>query len=133
MYGLEKIVVFEDGITMVFDKRICDKSKHTDFDDDLRKKASSLEDCGFFCTADDLADCFLREFDMIYSHGGDWLDEYRKRSFIPGKKITVTGPNDSYEAEAVSIDDDGHLIVNRPGAGSITLISGEVRIIENNV
>ena len=33
MYGLEKIVVFEDGITMVFDKSICDKSKHTDFDE----------------------------------------------------------------------------------------------------
>ena len=32
MYGLEKIVVFEDGITMVFDKRICDKSKHNEFD-----------------------------------------------------------------------------------------------------
>ena len=32
MYGLEKIVVFEDGITMVFNKRICDKSKHNEFD-----------------------------------------------------------------------------------------------------
>lgn len=33
MYGLEKIVVFEDGITMVFDKRICDKSEYAEFDE----------------------------------------------------------------------------------------------------
>ena len=30
MFGLEKIVVFEDGITMVFDKLKCDMSKHID-------------------------------------------------------------------------------------------------------
>ena len=33
MYGLEKIVVFEDGITMVFDKRMCDKSEYAEFDE----------------------------------------------------------------------------------------------------
>lgn len=62
MYGLEKIVVFEDGITMVFDKRICDKSKYAEFDE--------------FETGDEL---FGKYFQM---YGNHYYDIHISNSFL---------------------------------------------------
>ena len=38
MFGIEKAVIFEDGITLVFDKKASDKSEHEDFKDAPRSK-----------------------------------------------------------------------------------------------
>ena len=62
MYGLEKIVVFEDGITMVFDKSICDKSKYAEFDE--------------FETGDEL---FGKYFQM---YGNHYYDIHISNSFL---------------------------------------------------
>lgn len=63
--------------------------------------------------------------------GRAYLAEYRRRSMLLGKKITVypiVGGSESYEAEAVEIDDDGRLIVSCPDGSVKALNSGEVSV-----
>lgn len=59
-----------------------------------------------------------------------YLTAYRKRSILLSKRVTVhkvlAGEGESYEAVAVSIDDEGHLTVRDDGGMLHTLYSGEV-------
>ncbi|MBQ7499829.1 MAG: biotin--[Clostridia bacterium] len=103
--------------------------RRVEFSEDLSSKAASLEDCGYFADRKELIDSFLSEFDLIYSGGKDWLAEYRKRSLISGRKITVISPNETYTAVAGDIDEDAHLTVVRPNGRKTVLISGEVSIL----
>lgn len=73
----------------------------------------------------------MRKIGELLSARG-YLAEYRERSIVLGKRVTVyktmAGSGESYEAVAVGIDDDGHLLV-RDDAGLLhTLYSGEVSV-----
>lgn len=57
----------------------------------------------------------------------EYLDIYRRKSNVIGKKIHVLYGNQSYDAEAVDIDDNAALVV-RTEDGVRTLNSGEVSI-----
>ena len=70
----------------------------------------------------------LCEFDDIYLGSKGWLDDYRKYSVILGKKITVIGHSESYEALAVGIDEEGHLNVKKENGDTVTLFSGEISV-----
>jgi len=56
-----------------------------------------------------------------------FMDEYRRRSNLLGREITVFHGNESYAAIAVDIDDNGALIVKVDGQLR-TIISGEVSV-----
>lgn len=57
-----------------------------------------------------------------------WLDEYRKRSFLIGKEILVLKGNDKLAATAIGIDDKAGLIVRYDDESTETLSCGEVSV-----
>jgi len=54
------------------------------------------------------------------------LEKYKKRMFLLGKTILVTGTEDPYKAVAVDIDDIGQLIVRKDDGEIKFLSSGDV-------
>ena len=77
-----------------------------------------------------LAGTFLSRFWQVYTHPQpeEILREYRSRSLILGKPITVSEGQHSYKAKALDIDRDFRLVVE-PEDGEIRRLSyGEVHI-----
>lgn len=70
-----------------------------------------------------------REFSALYQNLSEasYMEEYKQRSCLLGKTVTVMSPENEYEAAAVDIDKEGHLIVKKDGQ-HILLQSGEVRV-----
>ena len=101
---------------------------HIDFGKELEGKAASLEDFGFYPDRRELASAFLHEFDRLYTRKADWLPCYREKSVVLGKKVTVSTYNESYNATASEIDNNGYLIVTKENGEKFTLISGEVSV-----
>ena len=56
-----------------------------------------------------------------------FLDSYRKKSFVLGKKITFKRKDRTYLGTAIAITDTGELIVDL-GDEQITLSSGEISL-----
>jgi len=61
----------------------------------------------------------------------EMLEKYRKRMFLLGKTVTVTGTENPYEATAIGIDDIGQLVVKKANGEILTLSSGEVSLQES--
>ena len=77
-----------------------------------------------------LAAQFTNEYFKIYPglEPADFLDEYRARSFIIGRTVTVFRGNDSWDAEVVAINDDFSLSVRSADGKIERLSSGEVTL-----
>lgn len=77
-----------------------------------------------------LAARVVSEFFKIYKSDklADFMDQYRSRSVVIGKKITVYCGNESYEAVAEDIEDNGGLVVADLDGKRHTLQSGEITI-----
>lgn len=58
-----------------------------------------------------------------------FLDEYKKRSMVLGKKIRIDKNNQWIEAKAIDINDEGGLIVESKGGKIEVLNSGEISIL----
>lgn len=58
-----------------------------------------------------------------------FLEEYRRRCFILGQRVTVQRGNESFGAIALSIDASGGLVVKTDDDTQLTLNSGEVSLI----
>ncbi len=58
---------------------------------------------------------------------GAFMDEYRKRSNVIGRCVTVLRGSERFEAEAVDIDDQGRLVV-RTESGTEHVGSGEISL-----
>ena len=56
------------------------------------------------------------------------LDEYRSRSYLDGKSVTVLRGNEEFSAEVIGIDDSARLIVKTADGKETALSSGEVSI-----
>jgi BirA family biotin operon repressor/biotin-[acetyl-CoA-carboxylase] ligase len=69
----------------------------------------------------------ILSFDNKYDNK-TMLAEYRKRLMMLGQKVFVAGPGLSYEAVAIDISDDGHLIIEKENGETLSLASGEIRI-----
>lgn len=61
------------------------------------------------------------------NYKGDFYNEYKSRSFIIGRRVTVMKLSESYEAEVVDIDSDFSLIIKRDGKRE-RLFTGEISI-----
>ena len=77
-----------------------------------------------------LAAQFTNEYFKIYPGlaSADFLDEYRARSFIIGRTVTVLRGIDSWEAEVAAINDDFSLSVRSADGKIERLSSGEVTL-----
>ena len=77
--------------------------------------------------ADDLVRTFFDYFFEFYKHRVEYIEEYRKRSILNGKKITYTLNDTLHSAIVEGIDDKCGLEVNENGK-KFTLRTGEVHI-----
>ena len=65
---------------------------------------------------------------IVAAQHQDFLDSYRKKCFVIGKNIYVVRMNERKEAQALSINDQGNLMVKYSDGSVEALQSGEVSI-----
>ncbi len=78
-----------------------------------------------------LAAAILDEFFAIYPNiaDKDFLDEYRNRNIVPGRRIIVQKTIPEKEASALEIDDDFHLRVKYSDGWLDTISSGDITLM----
>lgn len=79
--------------------------------------------------AAEILNCLEKRLDNITSQ--DFMDEYRKRSILIGKKIVVTQGDRSRTVECTGIDSFGKLLVKNDKGEEEALSSGTVRFPED--
>ena len=98
---------------------------------ELGDAAVSLEAAGGGRIAvETVAAQILNELETALRAGyDDVLTEYRARSCLIGRRVTVTAAVGApYEATAEAIDRDGHLVVRRKDGSTVVLAAGEVSV-----
>ncbi|MDT2613360.1 biotin--[acetyl-CoA-carboxylase] ligase [Enterococcus dongliensis] len=94
----------------------------------LREKATSLfPDGQVTITRNQLIVAIWNRFFKLLTNQMGFLDSYRKKSFVLGKKITFKRKDRTYLGTAIAITDIGELIVDL-GDEQITLSSGEISL-----
>ena len=82
--------------------------------------------------AAEIAGQVLRIFEEDVNNHSEIIEEYRKLSFLIGRELTVHpligDDKTAYQATAVDIDEDAHLIVRLADGAQRTLNSGEVSL-----
>lgn len=63
-----------------------------------------------------------------HSQLGVYLEQYKSRSFIIGKKVTVINGHEKFNAIVLDITKEAHLLVKKENGSKIELFSGEVSI-----
>lgn len=76
-----------------------------------------------------LAAEFLNRFWTLYRTGGDFLEDYRRRSLVIGKTVAVMAGGESKPALALDIDDRCRLRVRFANGEERSLSYGEVRVV----
>lgn len=71
---------------------------------------------------------FLNHFMGYYKSGKDYIGEYRKRSLVIGKDVTVVSEAGSRKARVLGIDQECRLQLQYAGGETATLSYGEIRI-----
>lgn len=67
-------------------------------------------------------------FYSYYAGGNSFTEKYKKYSVVTGKRIRVIRGNESFEAEALGINDDCSLAVRLDSGETLALSSGEISI-----
>ncbi len=77
-----------------------------------------------------LAAAFLEELFGEYAHidSRSFLDEYRRRSMVTGKSVSVISPSLTRHGKAVAIDDDCRLVVRFDDGTTEHVSTGEISI-----
>ena len=101
------------------------------FDEELRKKATSIEDeTGVAVNRNRLCAEVLNRLE-IYMHkieNRSFLSAYRERELLTGNIITANVGNKQIIGEAIGIDDNANLIVQLQSGETIHLNSGEANL-----
>lgn len=108
------------------------KSVKESFSDQLSEVATSIEDeIGRIPDRCRLIAEILKNIDLYMSNidKRNFLDEYRRRSFIIGERVSVSKFDSERIASAIGISDNAGLIVRYDDGSQETLNSGEARII----
>ena len=73
---------------------------------------------------------FLNRFWALYTAGGpsSFLEDYRRRSLVVGRDVTVIAGDAETPAHALGIDDNCRLLVRYENGETAALSYGEVRI-----
>ncbi len=103
----------------------------TDFPEELRGKAVSLEGCGAAqVDGNRLVAVLLNSLDAILSSPDptDFLRYYKERSCVIGRRVTMIQGEHSEEVQAVDIDGQARLVVLRENGEKIALGSGEISL-----
>lgn len=93
--------------------------------DEISDIATSIEsEIGSAPDRNNLVAKIISEF---FHESNDYLDEYRARSLVIGKAVTVIKATESYEATVLGINDDFSLQIQRDGKEE-RLFTGEISI-----
>lgn len=78
---------------------------------------------------EELISAVWEEFATLYNQLSTavFMEEYKERSILLGREVTVLGATGDYRVQVTDIDAEGHLIVERAGREEI-LSSGEVSV-----
>lgn len=100
------------------------------FPEDIKNKAGALCDTKQPGLKNRLAAEIITRFFGYYSSLTEktYLNSYRARCIVPGKKITVLSGSEEIPALALGIDDDCRLLVKYEGGKEEYLSSGEISI-----
>ncbi|MDE6775591.1 MAG: biotin--[acetyl-CoA-carboxylase] ligase, partial [Ruminococcus sp.] len=108
--------------------------RHTDFDPELRRKASSTEDeAGIIINRNELcaAVCGRLEYYLDNLERKVHLDEYRRREMLTGRVITAETGNQRFTGKALGIDENANLTVELDDGTIKCLSSGEAHIVQD--
>ncbi len=99
------------------------------FPDDIKNIAGSIFDKPVD-VRDSLANRIIDKFTYYYNNleAKEFLSYYRDKNIITGKKVKVIKGDISYNAKALSIDDDFRLVVEDNNNNIIALDSGEISV-----
>ena len=100
------------------------------FPDEIRGIAGAILEETVPDAKNKLASEFLNRFKEIYDNmdTSDYDKEYKRRSFVIGKKVNVISPTDTKKATVLDITSDCALIVEYEDGTKGTLSTGEVSI-----
>lgn len=107
------------------------RSVKEDFDEDLRLRATSVEDeAGVILDRNELCAKVLKNIDIWLDKIADrsYIIEYRRREFLTGKRITAEVDGKTITGTAVGIDRNANLMVELPDGDIINLNSGEATL-----
>ena len=95
---------------------------------ELTDIATSLKNQGATVSFSEMAVALTKELIASFEENAPFpIEEYRRRSVLTGKTVTVHSVDESYQAQVQGIDDDGSLLVlyqgetRRLSAGEVTL------------
>lgn len=74
----------------------------------------------------EILNCFMRRYSVLAQNS--FMHEYKKRSLVIGRKITVLSANKTESAVALDIDESCHLLVRYEDGREEYLSSGEISI-----
>lgn len=103
-----------------------------DFPDALRQKAGSLGVPSGVRPR--LISALAEELHRLVSALPDreFMEEYRRRSAVLGRRVRYTVNGEHYDAEAIAIDDGGGLLVRHANGTETLLASGEISLAYEN-
>lgn len=134
--GKKAVGILSEGIVNMEEKRLervvigCGinlKTRSEDFPDALKSIATSFypDGKGEISRALVISEAAKR---IVEIQKEDFLDKYKEKCFVLGKRVFVERNGERREATALDIDDKGHLIVCYPDGTISTLSSGEISI-----
>lgn len=98
--------------------------------EDLKEIVGCLEDAAAaWVSRNELIAAVWEEYAELYGtlSAADYMKEYKERSILMGREVTVYAPEGEYRAVVTDIDREGHLVVERQGERRI-LSSGEISV-----
>ena len=101
------------------------------FDDEVRKIATTIEDeCEKKIDINELAAHIIKGFfdSLQFAGTKEIADEYKSRSFLIGKNVTVIKPTQKYNALVTDITDKCELVLSLEDGTSENLGTGEVSV-----
>lgn len=93
--------------------------------DEISDIATSIE--GELNHAPDRSELAARIIENFLFDSSDFYEEYKARSFVIGREVTVIKLTESYKAEVIDIDDDFSLIIDHDGKTE-RLFTGEISL-----
>lgn len=100
-----------------------------DFPEELRPIATSIADeAGESISVNVFAARLLDELELLLEETRDYMAEYRARSNVIGRDVTVMRGSENFRAHAEDIDGEGCLIVRNEAGERIALHSGEISL-----
>lgn len=101
--------------------------------EDVKAVAGAISQFGPVPRRAEIIAAVLTHFERAYAllesgQTDELLEQYRSRLCCIGKRVTVSGPQEKYEADCIGLDEDGHLLVRDEGGQTRALSSGEISI-----